>query len=107
MTETRNPGQDPGTRLALLEERLRALETGQQKESEFRESYYADQRIRIRHDAELEVKISAMDEKLDKLVEWQETQREKPGKRWETLAEKSLWTAAAAVTAFLLGRLGL
>ena len=31
MSETQNPGQDPGTRLALLEERLRALETGQQK----------------------------------------------------------------------------
>lgn len=107
MSETQGPGRDPGTRLALLEERVRTLETGQRKEAEFRGSYYADQRNRIKRDAELEVKISAMDEKLDKLVEWQEAQREKPGKRWETLAEKSLWAVAAAVIAFLLGRLGL
>lgn len=107
MSETQGPGRDPGTRLALLEERVRTLENGQQKEAEFREGYYADQKGRIKHDAELEVKISAIDEKLDKLVRWQEAQQEKPGKRWETLAEKSLWAVAAAVIAFLLGRLGL
>lgn len=31
----------------------------------------------------------------------------KPGRRWEGLVEKLIWTAAAAVAAFLLGRLGL
>lgn len=107
MLETSPEEREYGTRMALLEERIRVLETGQQKEAEFREGYYADQRARIRRDAELEVTISAMDEKLDKLVEWQQVQQEKPGRRWEGLAEKSLWAVCAAVIAFLLGRIGL
>ena len=31
----------------------------------------------------------------------------KPGKRWEGIVEKSVWAVAAAVIAFLLGRIGL
>lgn len=31
----------------------------------------------------------------------------KPGKRWESLVEKAIWAVAAAVIAFLLGRIGL
>jgi len=31
----------------------------------------------------------------------------KPGKRWEALADKVIWSVAAAVIAFLLGRMGL
>ncbi len=31
----------------------------------------------------------------------------RPGKRWEGLADKTLWAVWAAVVAFLLGRLGL
>ena len=32
---------------------------------------------------------------------------EKPGKRWESIVEKIIWAIAAAVIAFLLGRIGL
>lgn len=32
---------------------------------------------------------------------------EKPGKRWESIVEKTIWAIAAAVIAFLLGRIGL
>ena len=35
------------------------------------------------------------------------TMADKPGKRWEALVEKALWAVAAAVIAFLLGRVGL
>ncbi len=48
-----------------------------------------------------------VNEKLDKLIMWQEDQRDKPARRWENLVEKTVWAVAAAVIAFLLGRLGL
>lgn len=32
---------------------------------------------------------------------------EKPGKRWEAIADKVIWAVLAAVIAFLLGRIGL
>ena len=95
------------TKLALLEKRVGDLEAGQRKESEFREAYYEEQRRRIEHDARLDAKISGMDEKLDKVVEWQQAQQARPAKRWESLAEKALWSVCAAVIAFLLARVGL
>jgi hypothetical protein len=48
-----------------------------------------------------------MDEKLDKLLSWQEEQRSKPVKRWDTLVDKVVWAVVAAVIAFFLGRAGL
>lgn len=95
------------TRLALLEERVKALEGGQQKEAAFREAYYADQRERVARDARLDEKISAMDEKLDKVVAYQEAQQGRPAKRWEGMVDRILWAVCAAVIAFLLGRIGL
>ncbi len=32
---------------------------------------------------------------------------EKPGRRWEAIADKAVWAVLAAVIAFLLGRIGL
>lgn len=52
-------------------------------------------------------KLDSIDDKLDKLVEWQEAQIGKPGKRWDGLVDKAIWAVCAAVIAFLLGRLGL
>lgn len=51
--------------------------------------------------------LDSIDDKLDKLVEWQEAQIGKPGKRWDGLVDKAIWAVCAAVIAFLLGRLGL
>lgn len=42
--------------------------------------------------------------KLDKKVTVLES---KPAKRWENLVEKIMWAIAAAIIAFLLGRIGL
>ena len=33
--------------------------------------------------------------------------RDKPGKRWESVADKAIWAVCAAIIAFLLGRVGL
>jgi hypothetical protein len=95
------------TRLALLEQRVSDIEAKQKKESDFRNSYYKEQQDRIRRDAQIDEKMSAMDEKLDKLLSWQEEQRSKPVKRWDTLVDKVVWAVVAAVIAFFLGRAGL
>lgn len=54
-----------------------------------------EERIRqIKADTE-EIKVSVQELK------------DKPGKRWESIVEKAIWAVAAAVIAFLLGRVGL
>ena len=60
-----------------------------------------------RAEAAQEKHFETVNEKLDKLIEWQENQRDKPGRRWESLVEKAVWAVCAAVIAFLLGRVGL
>lgn len=88
---------------ALLEKRIADLEKGREKQTAFRESYYAEQRARIKRDAELDAKISGMDEKLDKLVSWQEGQQAAPKRRWDAIVDKAIW----AVIAFVLAKIGL
>lgn len=60
-----------------------------------------------RAEAAQEQHFVTVNEKLDKLIEWQENQREKPARRWENIVEKAIWAVCAAVIAFLLGRVGL
>lgn len=52
-------------------------------------------------------KLDSMDEKLDGLTESVQTLTDRPGKRWESLVDKTVWAVLAAVIAFLLGRVGL
>ena len=58
-------------------------------------------------EAAQEQHFSTVNEKLDKLLKWQENQLEKPSRRWEGIVEKAIWAVCAAVIAFLLGRVGL
>ena len=92
---------------ALLEKRIADLEKDREKQTAFRESYYAEQRSRIKRDAEMEAKISGMDEKLDKLVSWQEGQQAAPKRRWDAIVDKAIWAVLAAVIAFVLAKVGL
>lgn len=52
-------------------------------------------------------KLDELSKKHDSLTRKLGELEAKPGKRWESLAEKALWAVCAAVIAFLLGRLGL
>lgn len=103
------PGEEcrSATRLALLEKRVDGLEEGQSREESFRKAYYEEREARIHRETKLDAKIDAMDEKLDKVVEYQEAQRAKPAKRWEGIVDKAIWAVCAAVIAFLLARIGL
>ena len=46
-------------------------------------------------------------EKLDQLLEWQETQQKKPQAFVDDIKGKVVWAVLAAVIAFILGRIGL
>ena len=58
-------------------------------------------------EAAQEKHFETVNEKLDKLIEWQENQLDKPSRRWDGIVEKAIWAVCAAVIAFLLGRVGL
>ena len=94
-------------KLADLEARLRRLEEAEHKHVEFRREYYNDRESRIRRDAQLDGKITGMDEKLDKLLSWQEAQQKKPGKLIDGLVEKLIWAVLAAFIGFVFGQIGL
>lgn len=89
-----------------LESRIERLEDGQKKESEFRELYYKERLERAKRDAEMDAKISSMDEKLDKLLSKQEETDAKPGKLLDTLKNNAIWAVLAAVIGFVLGKIG-
>ena len=88
------------TRLVLLEKRVEDLETG-------RKAYYAERENRIQREAQLDAKIDSMDEKLDKVVEYQEAQQAKPERLLDKLKENSFWLVLAAVLGAVLARVGL
>lgn len=44
--------------------------------------------------------VTSLNEKVDLL-------EKKPAKRWESIVEKVIWAVAAAVIAFMLGKMGL
>lgn len=51
--------------------------------------------------------MKTMNSSVSTLANEVEELREKPGKRWDGLIDKIVWAVAAAVIAFLLGRIGL
>lgn len=104
-----DPGKEcrSATRLALLEQRVNSLEDGQGREEAFRKAYYAERDERNQREAKLDAKISSMDEKLDKVVEYQEAQQAKPEKFLDKLKDDSSWLVLAALLGAVLLRLGL
>lgn len=48
----------------------------------------------------IETNVETLDNKVEAL-------ENKPGKRWESVTDKVIWTLLAAVIAFVLGRVGL
>lgn len=95
------------TRLALLEQRVGHLEDGQDREEAFRKAYYAERDERNQREARLDAKISGMDEKLDKVVAYQEEQQSKPNRLLDKLKENAVWLVLAAALGMMLSRLGL
>lgn len=92
---------------AKLEGRIKALEDWKNDSKQFHNSFYDWQREQIARDAQLDEKLSNMDDNITKLLKKQEETDAKSGKRWDMIVDKAIWAAVAAVIAFLLGRMGL
>ena len=90
-----------------LESRIKALEEWREDSKEFHEKFYDWQREQIARDARLDEKLSGMDTNIKELLATQKACTLKPGKRWESIVDKSVWAVLAAVIAFVLARLGL
>lgn len=55
----------------------------------------------------LETKLDSIDAQLKKLVDYMETEKDKPNKLLDKLKENSIWLALAAVLGMVLARWGL
>lgn len=93
--------------LELLEQRVEGLERGQEREENFRKTYYADREDRIRRDATLDAKINDIDANVSKLVARQEELDNKPNKLLDSIKDKAIWMVIAAVITLALSQLGL
>ena len=51
--------------------------------------------------------LKTMNASVDSLSDKVDDLEKKPGKRWESMVEKVIWAVAAAIIAFMLGRIGL
>lgn len=54
-----------------------------------------------------EAALASINEKLDKLIEWQEEQQEKPGNLMDKLKGNAIWALCAALIGFALAKFGL
>ena len=55
----------------------------------------------------IDEKSDITNEKIDKIIAWQEAQQLKPAKRWESIVDKVLMLVVGAIVAFVLARIGL
>ena len=98
----------------LLKKRIEDLEEGQLKSSKFREDFYKWQTEQIVFQTQTNQQFKTIDEKsdianekIDKIIAWQESQQLKPAKRWESIVDKMLMMAVGAIVAFVLSQIGL
>lgn len=98
----------------LLKKRIEDLEEAQTKSSKFREDFYNWQKEQIIFQTQTVEQIKVMNaksdttnEKIDKVIKWQEDQQQKPAKRWESIVDKVLMLFVGAVVAYILAKIGL
>lgn len=107
--------------------RVEALERANEKHSKTHEKLF-ERLGRVESDTGKQgVTLDNMDKKLDRLLDWQDENRDriakidgiaelsakveeiesKPVKRWDGLVDKLIWAVAGAVVMFLLAKIGL
>lgn len=90
-----------------LAPRVEALEEANKQHSRTHEGMYDRIRALETENAVQNAHWKNVDGKLDELTTMVRDLTSKAGKRWESMVDKALWAVAAAVIAFLLGRVGL
>lgn len=101
MPDNCNPNDCP------LEPRITALERANEQHGNTHRELFKRMNEAERVNDVQNVHYKGINKKLDEISATVKTMADKPGKRWEALVEKALWAVAAAVIAFLLGRVGL
>lgn len=101
MPENCNPSECP------MEPRISALERANAQHGETHREIFRRLNDVERDNAVQDAHYKAIDAKLDELTIMVKELSGRAGKRWEGLVEKALWAVAAAVIAFVLGRVGL
>lgn len=92
---------------ALLKKRIEDLEAWQRDSKKFHNDFYDWQRTQIARDARLDEQLNNMNDNIGKILAKQEACAMKPGKRWDAIVDKVIWTVLAAVIAFVLAKVGL
>lgn len=90
-----------------LEARVKYLEEWQKGSREFHENFYEWQRSQIARDAKLDEQIKTISNNLEKLVKWQEEEKNKPAKRLDGYTEKIVYIFISAVIGFVLASIGI
>ena len=88
----------------MLEKRMERME--EQSRQTHKEFFNRIRELEIAR-AEQGQQYTTILEKLDSLTTTVASTQAKPGKRWESIVEKSVWAVVAAVIAFLLAKIGL
>lgn len=81
--------------------RVEALERANEQHGRTHREIFGRLNSLERFDAVQEEHYKSIDDKLDKLIIWQEAQQAKPAKRWDGLVDKLICAAAGAFIAWL------
>lgn len=92
---------------AILEKRIEDLEKWRAKSDKFHNDFYDWQRGQIALQAKLEEQLKTMNNNINKMITWQESQQEKPIKRWDSIIDKIIMLFVGGIFAYILTRLGL
>ncbi len=95
------------TEIALMQEKIKTLENGQDREEAFRKMYYSDREAMSERNARLDLKIDSIEKNVSELVNRQKEEDSKPRKRIDGIIDKLIWAVIGAVVMFVLAKLGL
>lgn len=98
----------------LLKKRIEDLEEWRKKSDKFHNDFYDWQREQIIFQTQTQEqfksigeKFDTANEKIDKVIAWQEAQQQKPAKRWESIVDKVLMMFVGAIATYVLTHIGL
>lgn len=88
-------------------QRIETLEKDNEHNKNTHKEFYGKLEASRTTVALIEERIRQIKEDTEEIKTSVQELKDKPGKRWEAIVEKAIWAVAAAVIAFLMGRIGL